>query len=256
MPCCIAIIRYEQCLHKLLFKVGCTQGCKELCPPSSQRVLVTSSYLWLCEDCHERESNKELVERYNKWAGLKRGIPSQYPPEQQTMLYLVLQNREFLDDAFRGNARAMKIEEIQWVAEWTYEYGLMLYDVLFGKIWDREMAAARIHELRNLRIWDLVVIKDGLRCSKELFEDQPHEAYWTISEQFAEQHYDRNLVFRLPQRRLPQPPLFSEKEKTLETKDNVESPDTIDHVQYDEWDDEESITEQPPISPPRLGEGN
>ncbi|KAF4333645.1 glutamine amidotransferase [Fusarium beomiforme] len=170
----------------------------ELCPPSSQKVIVTASYLWLCEDCHERESNKELEERYNKWAGLKREIPPQYPREQQSMLYLVLQNREFLDDVFHDNARAMKIEEIQWVAEWTYEYGLMLYDVL-----------------------------SSLKTSRMKLTGQSV---------FAEHHYDRNLSFKLPKPRLPQPPLFSEKEKTPETKDNIESGGAVYHVQDGEWD--------------------
>jgi hypothetical protein len=97
------------------------------------------------------------------------------------MLSLVLQSRECLDNAFRDNARAMKLEEIQWVAEWTYEYGLMLYDVTVAGKWNRRKAVRRIDQLRTLRLWDLVVIKDGLRCSKELFEEQPEETYWTIS---------------------------------------------------------------------------
>ncbi|EWZ48183.1 hypothetical protein FOCG_06797 [Fusarium oxysporum f. sp. radicis-lycopersici 26381] len=255
MPCGVAIIRYEQCLHKLLFKVGCTQACKGLCPPSRQRVLVVTSYLWLCEDCHKREFNTELVERYHKWTNLQRGVPLDYPPEQQRMLSIVLQNRECLDNAFRESVRAMKLEEIQWVAEWTYEYGLMLYDVTVARKWNRSKAMRRIDQLRSLRLWDLVVIKDGLRCSKELFEDQPEETYWTISEQFAEQHYDRACEVQLPEPSRPQPPLFSEIENTPETKESVESPDMMDWVHDGEDDDDEDpITEQPPTSQPLLDE--
>ncbi|KAG4259591.1 hypothetical protein FPRO04_03323 [Fusarium proliferatum] len=253
MPCGVAIIRYEQCLHKLLFKVGCTQGCKELCPASRQRVLVVTSYLWLCEDCHKREFNTELAQRCCKWTDLQRAVPLDYPPEQQTMLSIVLQNRQCLDNAFRHSARATKLEEIQWVAEWTYEYGLMLYDVTVAGRWDRSKAMRRIDQLRSLRLWDLVVIKDGLRCSKELFEDQPEETYWTISEQFAEQHYDRASEGQLPEPSRPQPPLFFETENTHtpETKESAESPDMMDWIQDGEDDDDEKpITEQPPPSEP------
>ncbi|KAF5656246.1 hypothetical protein F25303_107 [Fusarium sp. NRRL 25303] len=253
MPCGVAIIRYEQCLHKLLFKVGCTQGCKELCPASRQRVLVVTSYLWLCEDCHEREFNTELAQRCCKWTDLQRAVPLDYPPEQQTMLSIVLQNRQCLDNAFRDSARAMKLEEIQWVAEWTYEYGLMLYDVTVAGRWDRSKAMRRIDQLRSLRLWDLVVIKDELRCSKELFEDQPEETYWTISEQFAEQHYDRASEGQLPESSRPQPPLFLEIENTHtpETKESAESPDMMDWIQDGEGDDDEKpIAEQPPPSQP------
>ncbi|KAF4494741.1 glutamine amidotransferase [Fusarium agapanthi] len=251
MTCDVAIIRYEQCLHRLLFKVGCTQGCKELCPPSRQRVLVVTSYLWLCEDCHKREFTTELVQRCHKWTNLQHGVPLDYPPEQQNMLSIVLQNRECLDNVFRDSARAMKLEEIQWVAEWTYEYGLMLYDVTVAGKWVRSKAMRRIDQLRSLRLWDLVVIKDGLRCSKELFEDQPEETYWTISEQFAEQHYDRASEGRLPKPSRPQPPLFFEIENTNtpETKESAESPDMMDWIQDgEEDDDEEPVTEQPHTS--------
>ncbi|KAF5689357.1 glutamine amidotransferase [Fusarium denticulatum] len=253
MPCGIAIIRYEQCLHMLLFKVGCTQGCTELCPPSRQKVLVVTSYLWLCEDCHKRELNTDLAQRDLKWTNLQRGVPQDYPPEQRNMLSIVLQSRECLDNAFRNSARAMKLEEIQWVAEWTYEYGLMLYDVTVARRWVRSRAMRRIEQLRSLRLWDLVVIKDGLRCSKELFEDQPEETYWTISEQFAEQHYDRACEVQLPQSSRPQPPLFVEIENTHtpETKESTESPDMIDWIQDGEDDDgKDPVTEEPPPSQP------
>ncbi|KAF5588456.1 hypothetical protein FPANT_6607 [Fusarium pseudoanthophilum] len=253
MPCGIAIIRYEQCLHMLLFKVGCTQGCTELCPPSRQKVLVVTSYLWLCEDCHKRELNTELAQRDLEWTNLHRRIPQDYPSEQRNMLSIVLQSRECLDNAFRDSARAMKLEEIQWVAEWTYEYGLMLYDVTVARRWVRSRALRRIDQLRSLRVWDLVVIKDGLRCSKELFEDQPEETYWTISEQFAEQHYDRACEVQLPQPSRPQPPLFVEIENTHtpETKESTESPDMMDWIQDGEDDDDkDSVTEEPPPSQP------
>ena len=77
--------------------------------------------------------------------------------------------------------RVNAIEELQWVIEWTYEYGLMLYRVLIMRNWVPHVAAARIKQLRDLRPWDLMVVKDGLRDSKQLFQDQHNEVYWSIS---------------------------------------------------------------------------
>ncbi|KAF4457723.1 hypothetical protein F53441_417 [Fusarium austroafricanum] len=252
MPCCIAIIQFQQCLHSTLFKLGCTAGCKELCPPSSQQALVITSYLWLCEDCQEREANRDIDVRIEKWENRALEIPSEYPPVVRNASRWLLRYREAHEERLCEKLRVMQAEELQWVAEWTLEYGLMLWDVMFAKQWDPRRAARRIHQLRELRVWDLVVLKDGIRSSKELFEDQSHEAYWTISEQFAEQHQiRRHKKQQLPPPRPPAPPLFPRKEKTPEPErqPNRESnSNTIDHV---EEKDTEPVTEQPPATPPR-----
>ena len=177
MPCCLGIIQFQRCQHAHLLKLGCTYGCTELCPPEKQQTLVISKFLWLCEDCRERISNVELDERCNKWALKKERLQEQGQGEWIHTISM-MEDMEFdLYEAKRVNA----VEELQWVVEWTYEYGLMLYGVLIMRNWVPQAAAARIRRLRDLRPWDLMVVKDGLRDSKKLFEEQHNEVYWSIS---------------------------------------------------------------------------
>ncbi|KAM0348041.1 hypothetical protein ACHAPU_004544 [Fusarium lateritium] len=210
MPCCIAIIQYQQCLHSHLYKVGCTRGCRELCPPEAQRCLVVTHHLWLCELCHEREANQDLDDRCNKWAEAVLDIPSSIRPNIRKHLVATVVARENFEDRLCEAKRVNRLEELQWVAEWTYEYGLMLFDVLFKRQWEPRRAMARIIKLRDLRVWDLVVMRDALRKSRELFESQDDSAYWTVIEQFAE-HRQRMRKFKLPARQSPSsPPTFAE----------------------------------------------
>ncbi|KAF5660399.1 hypothetical protein FHETE_8941 [Fusarium heterosporum] len=180
MPCCIAIIQYQQCLHSHLYKVGCTKGCCELCPPEAQRCLVVTHHLWLCELCHEREANQDLDDRCNKWADVVSSIPSTIRPDARKRLVATVVARENFEDKLCEGKRVNRLEELQWVAEWTYEYGLMLFDVLFKRQWEPRRAMARIIKLRDLRVWDLVVMRDALRRPRELFESQDDAAYWTV----------------------------------------------------------------------------
>lgn len=106
-------------------------------------------------------------------------------PECDAELHMAMENtvreREWAEDKICEKQRVQIVEEIQWVVEWTQEYGLMLYEVLYRKAWDPRRAAAKIKQLRDLRGWDHLVVKDALRSSKVLFEEQTDETYWYIS---------------------------------------------------------------------------
>jgi hypothetical protein len=105
-------------------------------------------------------------------------------PRLRLQMEDLIRDRETSEDEVCERQRVQCIEEIQWVAEWTHEYGLMLYEVLFKKTWDPRRAAARIRQLRDLRLWDLLVIKDALRNPKVLFEEQSNETYWYIDGEY------------------------------------------------------------------------
>ncbi|RGP73035.1 hypothetical protein FSPOR_2411 [Fusarium sporotrichioides] len=231
MPCCISIIQFQRCRHSLLLKLGCNNHCEELCPPEKQIALVITNYLWLCEDCHERKANIELDERCNKWADQMMEIP-ECDPLLRIQMEDTIRARENSEDLACEHVRIECLEDIQWVIEWTHEYGLILYDVLFKKTWEPRMAAERILELRGVRKWELLVVEDALRSSKVLFEEQSNETYWFFSDQFVEQRLPREQLQQPPARSRPQVPLFPWKGKEDE-RQSSESSDTLSSEELD-----------------------
>jgi hypothetical protein len=156
-----------------MFKLGCTDGCDALCEPPKQVALLLTKYLWMCEECHGRHCNKSEDERAAVWdksfAAVKRNKNLSLELQQQVME--TMHQRERTEEKRLEPARMQQVEEIQWVSEWTLEYGSMLWDVLYEHQCSPEDAAKRIEELRGLRLWDLVVAKDVLRSTKELEAD-------------------------------------------------------------------------------------
>ncbi|KAM0216204.1 hypothetical protein ACHAPA_006128 [Fusarium lateritium] len=247
MPCCIAFIQFQQCQHNTLFKIACTAGCKDLCPLPDQQVLVITHYLWLCEDCHERIANQDLDDRCNKWADHLFEIPETLHPEIRRQLDATARAKENFEDERYEKARIMRIEEIQWVAEWTIEYAFMLYDVLHKHAWEPEKALARIEKLRDLRLWDLIVVKDVSRKGEQLAMEQDNEVYWNITgEQKSKGQRRRMRRDRPPATPKPLPPTFAEWDKKHE-RDSSEGSSKLDHD--DEEDDSISNTEQRATTP-------
>ncbi|KAL6914040.1 hypothetical protein ACHAP8_001980 [Fusarium lateritium] len=242
MPCCIGIIQFQRCRHSLLLKLGCTNHCEELCPPEMQVGLVSTNYLWLCEDCHERKTNIDLDDRCNKWADLMMDIPE---CDAQLRMHIedAVRAREEYEEVACEKSRVGCIEEIQWVVEWTYEYGIMLYDVLFKKMCEPRKAAARIDDLREMKMheWDLLVVKDALRSPKVLFEEQSNETYWFINDQFNEQYLLRKQLQQPPVCNRPPVPLFPWKDKEDERRSS-ESTNTLISEDLDA-DGDEMITD-------------
>ncbi|KAF5007809.1 hypothetical protein FDECE_5892 [Fusarium decemcellulare] len=222
MPCCIAVIQYLQCRHSNLFKIGCTSQCEGLCPPSQQQTLLISHYLWSCEDCHQRYFNRAEDDRCNRWANRSMSLASQYSLSNRQYLLDLLRTRELYEDRRSEMARVAQVEEIQWVAEWTLEYGLMIFDVLYKRAWVPEKAADRIVQLRDLRLWDLVVVKDALRDRKELMLTQSHESFWIVRGSLLDQQKHRKQAWRPPIQNRPPPPLFSMEETDEETDEELD----------------------------------
>lgn len=180
MPCCIAIIHFAQCSHNTLFKLGCTAHCDALCPAADQRTLVIARYLWSCEDCHMRRWLAADDLRSAAWTTRTDAVEEDrgLPVEARAQLLDMLRCREQYEDNRLENARQLQVEEIQWVAEWTLEYGLMVWDTLYERTYGPRAARRRINQLRSLRLWDLVVTRDALRGGKELRQEQVSRSAW------------------------------------------------------------------------------
>ncbi|KAH6987763.1 hypothetical protein BKA56DRAFT_669369 [Ilyonectria sp. MPI-CAGE-AT-0026] len=203
MPCCIAIIHFAQCSHSTLFKLGCTAHCDALCPAADQRTLVVTRYLWSCEDCHMRQwlANDDL--RSAAWTARTEALEEDrgLPVEARAVLFDMLRCREQYEDNRLETARQLQVEEIQWVAEWTLEYGLMVWDALYERRYGPRAARRRIKQLRALRLWDLVVTRDALRGGKELRQEQVSRSTWIGAENRSPQQNQGSQRKELP--RLP-----------------------------------------------------
>ncbi|KAF7550047.1 hypothetical protein G7Z17_g5961 [Cylindrodendrum hubeiense] len=183
MPCCFAMIHYAQCGHGSLFKLGCTAHCEDddICPVSDQRTLVITRSLWNCEDCRIYLGDAADDARAAAWAERARAIgedPSEMEAEARAQLIDTLRSRELHEDNNHENARAVQVEETQWVAEWTLEYGRMLWDILYERSYGLRAARRRIKLLRSMRPWDMVVTRDALRGGKELRRQQVARSPW------------------------------------------------------------------------------
>ncbi|KAK7430298.1 hypothetical protein QQZ08_003046 [Neonectria magnoliae] len=184
MPCCIAIIQFAQCRHSTLFKLGCTAHCDSLCPVPDQRALVITRYLWSCEDCHLRRWTASEDARSAAWTARIDAAASEasaLPADTRRQLVDTLTLREQHEEHRLEAARLLQVEEIQWVAEWTLEYGLMVWDVCCQRSWEPRAAARRVKQLRALRLWDLVVTQDALRGRKELRREQTPRSLYQIA---------------------------------------------------------------------------
>ncbi|KPM34636.1 hypothetical protein AK830_g11943, partial [Neonectria ditissima] len=108
---------------------------------------------------------------------------NELPAETRRQLVDTLRLREQHEEHRLDAARLLQVEEIQWVAEWTLEYGLMVWDVCCQRSWEPRAAAGRVRQLRALRLWDLVVTRDALRGRKELRREQtPSSLYRAATE--------------------------------------------------------------------------
>ncbi|KAI8714570.1 hypothetical protein NCS52_01177100 [Fusarium sp. LHS14.1] len=208
MPCCFAILTYAQCRHHNLFKIGCTAHCEDFCPPEKRKILVKTRYLWCCEQCHTRVNDNIDEEREDDWSVQIMRVCQQ--PGPQALIEARIDGmrcREQFKQRRRDGALMSQVEEIQWVGEWTLEYGLVVFKSVHGSAWVKRKLQDRLEQLRDLRFWDFVVTHDALRGSKKLYKEQSHSAYWTAYHSILREHIKRGGL-RRPNRRLPPPPLF------------------------------------------------
>ncbi|KAF4981008.1 hypothetical protein FZEAL_3123 [Fusarium zealandicum] len=221
-----------------IFKLGCTANCEGLCPVESQANLLTARYLWSCEDCHQRNFVK-LEEERCKAYGKRIKAAKEEEGGLRVQQLAIMRAKEKREDKKCEAARVAQVEEIQWVAEWTLEYGLMVYDVGFKQTWSPELAAARVKELRDLRLWDFVVVRDLLRGPEELMRTQSHASYWIVHASLLRQRKKRHLARPPLSTRPPPPPpppLFHDEEPK---RDNSTDEELTEDSQMEDFQDEE-----------------
>ncbi|KAH7152128.1 hypothetical protein B0J13DRAFT_256122 [Dactylonectria estremocensis] len=181
MPCCIAILHFVQCKHNSLIKLGCTDNCDSLCPGPSQRTILVTRYLWSCEDCANQRwiANDEV--RSAAWTlqvDTLTDNPVKMPMDLRAQMVDTLHQRERFEDRRIEQERTQMQEEIQWVEEWTVEYGLMVWDIMYERAFEALAAKRRVRQLRSLLLWDLVVVRDALRGGKQLLREQAARSAW------------------------------------------------------------------------------
>ncbi|KAK7403622.1 hypothetical protein QQX98_010587 [Neonectria punicea] len=220
MPCCIAIIQFAQCRHSTLFKLGCTAHCDSLCPVPDQRALVITRYLWSCEDCHLRQWTAKEDARSAAWTAridAAAAEASALPADTCRQLVGTLTLREQHEEHRLEAARLLQVEEIQWVAEWTLEYGLMVWDVCCQRSWEPRAAARRVKQLRALRLWDLVVTRDALRGRKELWREQTPRSLYQMATGLGNRNSQRKALTgtQTPTPAIRPPPVFSAEDANM-----------------------------------------
>ncbi|RSM15333.1 hypothetical protein CEP52_000833 [Fusarium oligoseptatum] len=219
MPCCFAILTYAQCRHHNLYKIGCTADCDDFCPLEKRKVLLRTRYLWSCEQCHNRINDEIDEERQDAWSvQIMRACQQPEPRALIETRIEMMRRRETVKERRRDRALTSQVEEIQWVGEWTLEYGLVIFKSVYGSAWDKQKLKERIEQLRDLRFWDFIITSDALRGSKELIKEQSDDAFWAVHNSIMLEHMKRGGL-RRPTRRLPPPPLFEDAEEATTPAD-------------------------------------
>lgn len=180
MPCSIAIIHYRQCKHNTLFKLDCTEGCDSLCPPEKQETLLITKYMWRCEDCHYRQTRIDDLARQAKWETAANKVEDEIVDESQTVGPTAearaarvdgVRAREEHENETLTLTRSAQMDEIDWVEQWTAQYGQLLWDLKYDAGVDVALTDRRKGYLLSVKVWDLLVVKDATR-SKEVLNEE------------------------------------------------------------------------------------
>lgn len=169
MPCCIAILQFIQCRHNALFKIECTSTppCNSLCDLTEQETLLVTQYQWSCEECHTRKWTEREEKRTAVWDERVRKMEDEEDDSKE-----LAEHRERVIDGIRLReayeekyvfepARLKQVEEIQWVEDWTIQYGKVLWEIKYNREKDKIFTARRKKYLLNAKVWDLTVLKDS-----------------------------------------------------------------------------------------------
>ncbi|PNY25993.1 Uncharacterized protein TCAP_04070 [Tolypocladium capitatum] len=142
MPCCISIIRWSECQHSMLLKVGCTVDCgdKELCAPEEQQTMVRTLHRGLCEDCHTRRLMKAAEARAEGREALVAAVHAnmRLTDGERGQRAWAARSRKELEERLEAENRADQVNEIRFARDWTYEYGMTVFKIRHGVA--REMA--------------------------------------------------------------------------------------------------------------------
>lgn len=136
MPCGIAIVRWGECKHSMLLKVGCSANCgdDEMCGPEDQQTMVRTLFRWLCEECHTRRAVTVGDARAQDWDNRVAAVHSnaELTTSECNQRVWTLRSCEDWEEKREEAKRVEQVEEIQFAANWTYEYGLAAFQIRHG----------------------------------------------------------------------------------------------------------------------------
>ncbi|KAG5914327.1 hypothetical protein E4U42_000542 [Claviceps africana] len=146
MPCCIAILKYRQCRHASLLKLGCTDnecGDGSICPPTSQRTLLLAYYTWSCDDCltlrftAEDDVDYDVLNRSGPLSKFRQQV--QHIQENkdlddgaQKSMITALWMRDEHRNMMVLKRRMAQLEEAQRAEEWLSGYGSAVFGLAYA----------------------------------------------------------------------------------------------------------------------------
>lgn len=119
-------------------------------------------------------------ERCLAWAAQAREIAASNPLESRELLLTGMRARERQDERWADKVSSEKAEEIQWVADWTFDMAALAWEFLIAQERNPRSTMARIDKLRDMRLWDMVVVRDVLRDHDTLLEEQCELSPWIL----------------------------------------------------------------------------
>ncbi|ROT40871.1 hypothetical protein SODALDRAFT_396529 [Sodiomyces alkalinus F11] len=162
MPCCLTILSYG-CGHKHLWKVYCTNDCRDtLCPSWEQELLAQLYYRWKCEDCYTRtweEREQCRTDAFDEEANAiiaRRDMAECY----KSFIIAGVRAREIWDDYRVEKARVEQVEEIQWADDFAEQYGRLMWTLKYGVENAVGPANARLAYMLKAKHWDLTIVRD------------------------------------------------------------------------------------------------
>ncbi|CAH0005292.1 unnamed protein product [Clonostachys byssicola] len=179
MPCCFATLKFRQCGHAMLFKLGCSKPeCTEICPNKRRQFLLQTEYMWRCEDCVEFEYKQSSDLQASEWDTYYARLRSNplLSQESRDSITLTARNREVRQEATRDQRRSGCVEEVQRVVDWVEEYGGLVWDLVYGHKRDFDESKTRLQFLRAAKYWDLIVMFDYVRKARDPWDKEnfPH----------------------------------------------------------------------------------
>jgi hypothetical protein len=168
MPCSVSIVVFS-CKHSLMYKLGCTRECIQLCPPEEVEILCLFRYRWQCEDCHSAKWDKLEDDRL-ELLDLKEAeiVCSDICEDQKIAKMNASRLREEWEENRDEKKRVEQQEEIQWTCEWVESYGTGLWKLQYEPDVDRSEVENKLTYLKGIKLWDLDFVEDPQTYKRRL----------------------------------------------------------------------------------------
>lgn len=134
--------------------------------------------MWRCEDCHYHQAHQEDLARELKWEDEVNRVEDEIFDDTNQVAGPLAEARAMIVDAVRAREeyenetltlkRGEQMDEVQWVEQWTWQYGRLLFELKYDPAVDRELTDGRKGYLLSVKVWDLLVMRDVTRTKDVL----------------------------------------------------------------------------------------